>query len=102
VAPDFGAGGLVRIRGHWRGSACRATGPAYSGNELTLIRLTEGCGNRRATDAPVLEDGLIAAWNAGQASGAFPHPPDTPSARFVCVKKDPSPNAGVFFMRLSI
>jgi hypothetical protein len=35
-------------------------------------------------------------------SRALPHPPDTPSARFVCVQKDPSLNAGVFFMRLSI
>jgi hypothetical protein len=28
--------------------------------------------------------------------------PDTHSARFVCVKKIPAPNAGVFFMRLGL
>jgi hypothetical protein len=51
VAPDAGLGGIEDPGPPARpGSACRTTGPAYPGNKLTLIRLTEGCGNRALSD----------------------------------------------------
>jgi hypothetical protein len=36
VAPDFGAGGLVRIRDHWRGPARRAELPGLPILEISL------------------------------------------------------------------
>jgi hypothetical protein len=36
VAPDFGAGGLVRIRGHWRGPARRVELPGQPILEVGL------------------------------------------------------------------
>jgi hypothetical protein len=36
-------------------------------------------------------------------SRALPHPPDTPSARFVCVQKDPSPKCwGLFYAAFNL